>query len=127
MPNPLLLDVATFLIAQNVCSIVYRDNVPETPDTIISLVEYTGQPLTDGIVNRSVQLISRHKDADVARQNALKAFKALQGALTEDNKVAFTADRWGQVYLRQAPFKLYEDGSSRTCYAFNMGITTTIE
>lgn len=130
MANPLLLDIVTFLadngIVQGDGVDAFRDFMPEAPDSLVALHEYKGDPAVayDPNVHRSVQVTARDKDADVARQKALKIYKLL----TSDNLIVqFTPDRWGQVYLRQPPFKIGQDDNDRVTYGFNIGITTTIE
>ena len=130
MANPLLLDIVTFLadnrIVQGDGVDAFRDFTPEAPDSLVALHEYKGDPAVfyDQNVNRSVQVTVRDKDADVARQKALNIYKLL----TSDNLIVqFTPDRWGQVYLRQPPFKIGQDNNDRVTYGFNIGITTTIE
>ena len=75
-------------------------------------------------MHRSVQVTVRDKDADIARQKALEIFKLLS---TDNRIVHFTTTRWGQVYLRQPPFKIKQDENDRVYYGFNVGITTTNE
>lgn len=130
MTNPLLLDIITFLADNGVVQgdgvDAFRDFTPEAPDSLVALHEYKGDPAVayDPNVHRSVQVTARDKDADVARQKALKIYKLL----TSDNLIVqFTPDRWGQVYLRQPPFKIGQDDNDRVTYGFNIGITTTIE
>lgn len=130
MTNPLLLDIVTFLADNGVVQgdgvDAFRDFTPEAPDSLVALHEYKGDPAVayDPNVHRSVQVTARDKDADVARQKALKIYKLL----TSDNLIVqFTPDRWGQVYLRQPPFKIGQDDNDRVTYGFNIGITTTIE
>lgn len=130
MANPLLLDIVTFLtdngIVQGDGVDAFRDFTPEAPDSLVALHEYKGDPAVayDPNVHRSVQITARDKDADVARQKALKIYKLL----TSDNLIVqFTPDRWGQVYLRQPPYKIGQDNNDRVTYGFNIGITTTIE
>ena len=130
MANPLLLDIVTFLTDNGVVKgdgvDAFRDFTPEAPNSIVALHEYKGEPAVpyDPNVHRSVQVTVRDKNADVARQKALKIFKLLQ---SDNLIVQFTPDRWGQVYLRQPPFKIGEDKNDRVTYGFNVGITTTIE
>ena len=130
---PLLLDIATFLISKNVAEgdgkDIFRDFVPEDPDNIIVMMEYSGDPASphDSALHRSVQILARNKDADAARQKAVSIFEAFRQNQTEDGRVDLTSTRWGQIYLRQPPFMLKRDNNQRTFYAFNMGITTTIE
>ena len=130
MANSLLLDIITFLADNGVVQgdgvDAFRDFTPEAPDSLVALHEYKGDPAVayDPNVHRSVQVTARDKDADVARQKALKIYKLL----TSDNLIVqFTPDRWGQVYLRQPPFKIGQDDNDRVTYGFNIGITTTIE
>lgn len=131
--NPLLLDIVAFLVTHsNVTGDgvdAFRDFTPEEPDNIVVIHEYKGDPasLYDDAVHRSVQISVRNKKADVARQKALEIFKTFRDAQNEDGKIVLTTERWGQVYLRQPPFFLKRDENSRTLYAFNIGITTTIE
>ncbi len=133
MSNPLLLDIVSFLTTKNIVEgdgiDVFRDFTPEEPNSLVALHEYAGDPasLYDTRVHRSVQVIARDPDADVARQKAVEVFKAIQEAQGDDGRVDFTPTRWGQVYLRQPPFFMKRDENNRTYYAFNIGITTTIE
>lgn len=130
MANPLLLDIVTFLadngIVQGDGVDAFRDFTPEAPDSLVALHEYKGDPAVfyDPNVNRSVQITVRDKDADVARQKALDIYKLL---MSDNLIVQFTSDRWGQVHLRQTPFKIGQDNNDRVIYGFNIGITTTIE
>ena len=139
MANPLLLDIVTFLadnkIVQGDGVDAFRDFTPEAPDSLVALHEYKGDPAVfyDQNVNRSVQVTVRDKDADVARQKALDIYKLfisdnLIVNFTSDNLIVqFTPDRWGQVHLRQPPFKIGQDNNDRVTYGFNIGVTTTIE
>ena len=130
MPNPLLLDIVTFFTSKGLIEgdgiDAYRDFVPEMPDNLVAVTEYKGSPPVhyEPMVHRSVQIAVRNKDADAARRKALELFKALQ---SDNTIVHFTPERWGQVVLRQSPFRSSTDSSDRVTYAFNMGITTTIE
>lgn len=132
MPNPLLLDIVTFLTAKGVIEgdgiDTFRDFIPEAPDNLVAVTEYSGSPMVpyEPSAHRSVQVSVRNKSADEARRKALELFKALQPE-SEDNRVDFTPDRWGQVSLRQSPFRMKTDSSDRVTYGFNIGITTTIE
>lgn len=133
MANPLLLDIVTFLTTEELVVgdgvDAFRDFMPEAPDSLVVLIEYKGDAmhLYDPTAHRSVQVSARDNDADAARNKALTIFKAFQEAQMEDGRVDLTTTRWGQVYLRQPPFLLKRDENNRTIYAFNVGITTTIE
>ena len=133
MANALLLDMVNFLVSKGIIKKdgvdAFRDFTPEGPDSVLVLHEYKGDPASmhDTAVNRSVQITVRDNDPDKARCKAVSAFKAFRNAQAEDGRVDLTTTRWGQVYLRNTPFRLKMDDNNRTIYAFNIGITTTIE
>lgn len=106
----------------------YRDFQPETPDDIVSLHEYKGDPISPytDVVHRSVQIIVRSRRAVDAQALSIKLCKAFQ-ASDETMRIDFTPTRWGQVHIRQHPFKLTQDNSDRVHYCFNLGITTTTD
>lgn len=107
----------------------FRDFKPETPDNIVSLHEYKGDPVSmyTDVVHRSVQVVVRNKSAVAAQDLAKNLCKALLNDMAENKRVDFTSTRWGQVHIRQAPYKFSQDESDRTLYGFNLGITTTME
>ena len=133
MGQPLLLDIITFLAAKGVVIgdgvDAFRDFIPEEPDALVALIEYRGDPAipVDLSVHRSVQVSTRDKDADLARQKALDIFKVFVDNKDETCRIDFTDTRWGQIYLRQPPFRYKTDENNRAYYCFNIGITTTIE
>lgn len=126
----LLEDIVSYLTALELIQgdgvDAYRDFQPETPDNIVSLHEYKGDPISayTNVVHRSVQVVVRNKRAVDAKALADKIFGAFR---TEDEtkRIDFTPDRWGQVHIRQYPYKLKQDESDRIHYCFNLGITTT--
>lgn len=132
MSSPLLLDIVTYLTSKGVIDgdgiDTFRDFIPETPDYLVAVTEYSGSPAVpyESAAHRSVQVSVRDKSADVARSKALEIYKVFL-AETENLRIDFTEDRWGQVSLRQPPFRMKTDTSDRVTYGFNMGITTTIE
>lgn len=129
----LLLDIVTYFTRKQLIAgdgiDAFRDFKPETPDNIISVHEYKGDPVSPFIdeVHRSVQVLVRDKNANTARERSLALCKAIIADMKEDGRVDFTAERWGQVYVRQSPFKISQDESDRVLYGFNLGITTNIE
>ena len=135
MANPLLLDLVNYFVGKGLAigdgEDCFRDFAPETPDSIIALREYKGDPAVsyDDLVNRSVQITARDRSADIARRKALDMYEALRvdSQLSENLVVHLSDDRWGQVYLRQSPYKIRVDTDNRVTYGFNIGITTTIE
>lgn len=105
----------------------FRDFTPPNPDSVVVFHEYAGDPIspfTDA-VHRSVQVKVRDKNAEAARAKALQVL-GLFKSNTENLRVDFSKDLWGQVYIRQMPFKLTHDESDRVIYCFNLGITTNI-
>ena len=105
----------------------FRDFTPEVPDEVTVFHEYGGSPVSQFTTNlhRSVQVKTRAKSATDARIKAWKLFSLFRPD-DESLRVDFTESLWGQVYVRQAPFKLSQDESDRVTYCFNLGITTNI-
>lgn len=105
----------------------FRDFTPEMPDEVAVFHEYGGAPVSQFTTNlhRSVQVKVRAKDATAAKIKAWRLFSVLRPD-SESLRVDFTDDLWGQVYIRQAPFKLSQDENDRVSYCFNLGITTNI-
>lgn len=104
----------------------FEDYIPEAPDNVVVLYEYAGDPhnaFTD-VEHRSIQVIVRNEDQAEAKALAIRLYKSLQS----DNLIInFTQLRFGQVHLRQTPFKLNTDKNNRSTYCFNIGITTTCD
>lgn len=105
----------------------YRDFTPEVPDTVVTFAEYTGNPVSQftDCVHRSIQIKSRSMDAEAARSKALQLLDLFRSD-DESLRVNFSDTLWGQVYIRQTPFKLEQDTAGRVTYCFNLGITTNI-
>jgi hypothetical protein len=128
----LLEDIVTYFTKLNLIQgdgiDAYRDFKPEMPDNIVSLHEYKGDPVSSytNVVHRSVQIVVRNKSAIAAQELANKLFKALVPT-DETLRIDFTPTRWGQVHLRQSPYKFSQDESDRVHYGFNLGITTEID
>lgn len=128
----LLQDLVTYLVSlgliQGDGEDTFRDFKPETPDNIVSLHEYKGDPISPymNVIHRSVQVVVRNTDAVKAQELAKQLCQAFM-TNTESRRIDFTPDRWGQVYVRQPPHKFSQDGSDRVHYGFNLGITTTID
>lgn len=128
----LLEDIVTYLCTKGLVQgdgvDTFRDFKPETPDNIVSLHEYAGDPVSPYMneVHRSVQVVVRNVSASEAKRIAdllCKAFRAQDESL----RIDFTDTRWGQVYIRQAPYKFLQDASDRVHYGFNLGITTNMD
>lgn len=130
---PLLEDIVTFFTSKGLLAgdgvDAFRDFRPETPDNVVSLHEYNGDApsIYTDVVHRSVQVVVRDKNANAARIKAQQLYKALLDSMSQAGRVDFTPTRWGQVHIRQTPYKLSQDNSDRVIYGFNLGITTTLE
>ena len=128
----LLEDIVTYLTGLGLVEgdgiDTFRDFKPEAPDNIVSLHEYAGDAVSSytDVVHRSVQVVVRNRRADAAHQLAIRLFQAFT-ASDETKRINFTDSRWGQVHIRQTPYKFLQDESDRVHYGFNLGITTTIE
>jgi len=107
-------------------SYLMSKNVIDYP-TVSVFAEYAGQPPSPFIdaVHRSIQVRVRSKDSTEARKKAVQLYKAFSNT-TEERRIDFTDELWGQVYVRQPPYKINQDRSERTIYGFNLGITTNI-
>lgn len=105
----------------------FRDFMPEHPDDVIVFAEYSGSPVSPytGCVHRSVQVTARSMSAEYARAKAIQLCSLFMSD-TESLRVDFSDNSWGQVYVRQTPFKLSQDAAGRVTYCFNLGITTNI-
>lgn len=106
----------------------FRDFLPEAPDNIVSVYEYNSDPVSafTDVVHRSVQVIVRNQSAADAKKLSDRIFKAFSN-YDNSQRLDFTSTRWGQVHIRSTPYKLSQDENNRTKYAFNLGITTTID
>lgn len=131
MANPLLYDMVQFFIDEGLCDEdgvdCFRDFSPEEPDDIVVLFEYGSSAVVsfDDMVQRSVQITTRSKDPDLAREKAIALYSCLK-AHESAKRIDFTNDRWAQVSLRQTPFKIKIDDNDRFIYGFNVGIATTV-
>lgn len=105
----------------------FRDYMPEVPDTLVAFHEYSGAPISPliPVVHRSVQVKVRDVSAEAARSKALQILQ-LFASESESRRVDFSEDAWGQVYIRQPPFKIQQDSGNMVTYCFNLGITTNI-
>ena len=98
----------------------FIDNMPEKPDNVISLFEYEGT--TDFVANRSVQIVVRDTSYETGRNRCIEAFNAVENPYNRITQL--TEDRWAILKARQPVFKLKEDESSRTVWAFNLSVVT---
>ena len=138
MRNPLLLDLVLYLQGLELIEEdgvdAFRDYAPADPDDAVIINEYQGSTVPSyeqTISHRSVQVLARSKDPDKAYKKIWEIFRAFRTQETEEGggaeRIDFTEDRWGQVSLRQSPFRVMGDEAERIYFGFNMGITTQIE
>jgi hypothetical protein len=131
MCNTLLLDIVQYFVSLGLAEDdgvdCFRDFSPEDPDEVIVIYEYGSSAPTsfDALVKRSVQITTRSRDPDVAREKAIKLYNSLK-TYDQANRIDFTSSSWGQVTLRNAPFKIKIDENDRFVYGFNVGIATTV-
>lgn len=127
----LLLAIINYLVANGILLgdgiDAFRDFMPEEPNSVVVLHEYRGDQLSQYTTNvhRSVQVKVRDTSAEAARDKALQILQLFISE-SESRRVDFSENAWGQVYIRQLPFKLQQDSSNRVTYCFNLGITTNI-
>lgn len=128
----LLEDMVSYLVGRGLVigdgEDTFRDFQPESPDNIVVLQEYKGDPISPytDVVHRSVQVTVRNKSASESQAIAKRLFDAFKSS-DDAQRIDLTSTRWGQVHLRQSPFKIKQDDRNRTIYGFNLGITTTSE
>jgi hypothetical protein len=130
----LLLDLIEYLTHKGVVAgdaiDCFRDVMPDEPDKVISLYEYSGRGTTTGVgaVDRSVQIVVRsgRDDPDWARVKAWEIFNELDTPEDRvlDTREIYNGTRWAVLYARQTPFKVEVDQSGRVKYGFNMGVAT---
>ena len=128
----LLEDICQYLVDNSLATghgiDVFTDFQPEDPDNIICLQEYRGDPVSPytDVVHRSVQVSVRNKSAAEAKRIANSLCSSFRLS-DEVQRIDFTATRWGQVHIRQTPYKIKQDDRDRTIYGFNIGITTNTD
>lgn len=98
--------------------------MPENPDDVLVLTEYKGAPglMVDPAVHRSFKIVARSKDASKAFSNLKILYNKIFADRQEDGKMYF-GERWGQVYLRETPFRYKTDINERHYYTFDISVT----
>ena len=104
----------------------FENVMPESPDNLVSLIEYLGTSgFVDDTNNRSIQVNVRNKSYETARQKVWSIYNLFHTQDIEDRIVHLTSTRWAMFNCRSAPFKLREDEQKRTIFIFNMGVLTS--
>jgi len=126
MPE-LTRDVAAYLITQGqvttIGTDIFLDVRPDTPDNLICVFEYAGEPsdIQDDL-SRRIQILVRNKSYTTARAKAW----AIHGALDKPDARTLTMNgRRAWVRALQTPFKLETDASNRVVFVFNLEIRTS--
>jgi hypothetical protein len=126
--HDLLLDAINFLVQVGAVAgdgiDSFRDTAPDSPDDIIVIYEYAGEPITlhGDIVHRSLQCVARSRSAGRAKVKATQLCNLLS---PPGRFMQLTPTRWCQLYPRQTPFRIKIDANGRHYYGFNLGVTTT--
>lgn len=124
----LLEDMVSYLIAQGLVVgdgiDIFRDYSPDTPDSVVILHEYAGNPTQKGIQVdiRNVQVTVRAATATAAKTLCSLLYNVLNPQ--EESITDLTATRWAIVNAKQPPFKIAVDLAKRVIYGFNMSIVT---
>lgn len=124
----LLLDIISYLVAQGIATgdgiDCFRDNMPPSPDAVISIFEYPGGGSQPGVEcsDRLVQIQVRALTYSAAREKANQVYGALNNP--SDPIVSLTATRWAVINGRVSPYKLLQDENERTVFACSVTITT---
>ena len=129
----LLLDLVVYLIAYasdpDITADgvdIFRDWMPDSPDNATCLSEYPGETAENGNADlRSVQVKVRASSYESGRKKIWRIYNCLYDP-ENDIKIIdnITANRWGIIKPRQAPYHLNRDESDRDIFVFNMGVTT---
>lgn len=130
----MLLDIINYLESLNVVDgdgvDTFRDNMPESPDKAISLIEYDGLgaiPSAEGVVRRfQVGARSSADDPDWAHSKVWSIFNALvtDELVIDTRELVPAGDFWGVLRGVQTPHKTKTDESNRVTYSFNVIVTT---
>lgn len=124
----LLSDIVAYLVAQGVATAdgtdCFRDNLPPSPDAVVSIFEYPGGGTEPGVIcsDRNVQLQVRAATYAAARTKIYSVYNVLNTPL--DPIKQLTATRRAVVNSRGGPFKLLQDANDRTVFACNLTFTT---
>lgn len=120
-------DVATYLIAQGqavaVGTDIFLDSRPDSPDNLVSVFEYAGEPSTiQDDLSRRIQVLVRNKSYATARAKAWAIHAALD---KPDTRTLTMNSRRAWVRALQQPFKLETDAANRVVFVFNLGVRTS--
>jgi hypothetical protein len=121
-----LLEKLSTYLAEEGGPDIFIDILPETPDKLICLREFTGFRVLQGEgAIRNVQVLVR-SSADNPSWARTKAW-GLYNKLKNDEHIIDSREEeeegfWGMVVINQTPFKMGLDINNRACYGFNLTV-----
>lgn len=125
----LLVDIIAYLKAQGAVTggdgvDCFRDYTPPTPDSLVSLYEYTigGSQMGVSCIPRGVQIRARATTYSAARTTLMSIYSLLDRPL--DPIVNLTSTRWAVIQGASPPTKLMEDENRRITFSCNLHVTT---
>lgn len=124
----LLLDIITYLNSRAIvlgdgidC---FRDSSPETPDNVITFLEYSGGHSQPGVecVDRYVQIQIRNTSYEGSRLLAMRIYNELNRPT--DPIMFLTGVRWAVINGKASPVRLRQDTNERTIFYCELKVTT---
>jgi hypothetical protein len=122
-------DIATYLITKGKATAlgtdVFLDARPSSPDNIIVISEYAGEP--SGIMDdlsRRIQVLVRNGSYESCRSNIWEIYNLLNNP---DDRAITAGDRKGWFRALQSPFKLRTDENGRTLFVFNLEVVISVD
>jgi hypothetical protein len=126
----LLVDLENYIINLGLATAdgvdIYRDYLPDTPDAVITLYEYSGEPFANGVdgMLRMIQILVRAKSYAGARLLSWSLYNAFH---TPDDYIHTLGGKEALIRVRSTPLKMLADETSRVTFTFNMGVTTQLD
>lgn len=123
-------DIATYIASTlamgTLGTNVFVNSMPNSPDSAVTVYEYSGWPTTIGmgnpdtdvLENLSLQVATRHPESSTAHARAQTIYRGLDG------RGDLTINGVTYLWLRaaQAPFLLKRDENQRETFVFNLAV-----
>lgn len=124
----LLNDIAVYLQANDVGTVgtdIFLGQLPATPDNVIALFEYAGEPpdLHWPGEYPSLQILVRNKSYDAGRQKIEQVKNILHGMA----ETVINSHRFLLIRANQSPFLLERDENSRAIFVCNFRVIKEVE
>lgn len=126
----MLNDIINLIIASGLATKkdkdIFKDYVPKNADNCIIVYEYGGSgmaPFTDTSV-RSIQIVVKSKESKFATEKINSIFKLFHSS---ESQFLTIGERACIIQCRNTPIKIGVDEQGKKMYAFNLGITATID